>query len=90
MPGASDCGFQSRRRTDCVPGDLVPTPHHLAHTVLSSFDDEPERMVGQKQEVLADAEKQGWLLVFAHGNETRAGYWERGRGDMGYLRPVEI
>lgn len=71
-------------------GDLVPTPHHLAHTVLSSFDDGPERMVGQKQEVLADAERQGWLLVFAHGNETRAGYWERGRGDMGYLRPVEI
>ena len=75
-------------------GDLVPTPHHLAYTVISSFDDAPEQMVEQKRAMLAEAEQQGWLLVFSHGNEIRAGYWERGRGrsrsDLGYLRPVEL
>ena len=70
-------------------GDLVPTPHHLGLTVISSFDYEPEATLGQKQDILSDAEKQGWLLVFPHGHETRAGYLER-RQDMSYLRPVEF
>ena len=70
-------------------GDLVPTPHHLGIAVISSYDYEPEIIADQKQSVLADAEKQGWLMVFAHGNETRAGYLER-RQDMAYLRPVEF
>ena len=70
-------------------GDLVPTPHHLWPTVLSSFDYEPERTMEQKQEILAEAEQRGWLLVFAHGNETRAGYLERSH-DMAYLRPVQF
>ena len=43
----------------------------------------------QKREILDDAEKQGWLLVFSHGHETRAGYLER-RQDTSYLRPVEF
>ena len=70
-------------------GDLVPTPYHLGLTVISSFDYEPETTLDQKREVLADAEKQGWLLVFSHGHETRAGYLER-RHDVSYLRPVEF
>ncbi len=70
-------------------GDLVPTPHHLGLTVISSFDHEPETTLDQKREVLSDAERHGWLLVFSHGHETRAGYLER-RQDMTYLRPVEF
>ena len=70
-------------------GDLAPTPYHLGLTVLSSFDYEPEAAMDQKRDILADAEKQGWLIVFAHGHETRAGYLER-RQDMTYLRPVEL
>lgn len=70
-------------------GDLVPTPHHLGLTVLSSFDYEPEATMLQKRDILSDAEKHGWLLVFSHGHETRAGYLER-RQDMTYLRPVEL
>ena len=70
-------------------GDLVPTPHHLWPAVLSSFDFEPETTMERKREFLADAEKRGWLLVFPHGNETRAGYLER-KQDMAYLRPVQL
>jgi glyoxylase-like metal-dependent hydrolase (beta-lactamase superfamily II) len=70
-------------------GDLVPTPHHLGLTVISSYDYEPETTMDQKRAILDDAEKQGWLLVFSHGHETRAGYLER-RQDTSYLRPVEF
>lgn len=70
-------------------GDLVPTPYHLNSEVITAFDYSPEDTLQQKQEMLTEAEKQGWLLVFAHGHETRAGYYER-RGDTTYLRPVDL
>ena len=52
-------------------GDLVPTPHHLGLTIISSFDYEPETTLDQKRAILAEAERQGHLLVFPHGHETR-------------------
>ena len=70
-------------------GDVVPTPHHLNLVVISAFDSSPEETLAQKRDLLTQAEQQGWLLVFSHGHDTRAGYLER-RGDMGYLRPVEL
>ncbi len=70
-------------------GDLVPTPHHLNLSVISAFDYSPEGTLKQKRELLSDAEKQGWLLVFSHGHDTRAGYLER-RAEMTYLRPVDL
>ncbi len=70
-------------------GDIVPTPHHLNLPVISAFDNSPEVTLERKRELLSEAERQGWLLVFSHGHDTRAGYLER-RGDSGYLRPVEL
>ena len=70
-------------------GDIVPTPHHLNLAVISAFDNSPETTLEQKKDLLSEAERQGWLLVFSHGHDTRAGYLER-RGDVGYLRPVEL
>ena len=70
-------------------GDLVPTPHHLNLPVISAFDCSPEVTLECKRDVLTQAEQQGWLLVFPHGHDTKAGYLER-RGDMTYLRPVEF
>jgi glyoxylase-like metal-dependent hydrolase (beta-lactamase superfamily II) len=70
-------------------GDLVPTPHHLNLPVISAFDFSPEGTLAQKKVLLSEAEKQGWLLVFSHGHDTKAGYLER-RAEMTYLRPVEM
>ena len=70
-------------------GDLVPTHYHLNSEVISAFDRSPQDTFDQKQEVLADAERQGWLIVFSHGHKAKAGYLER-RGDINYLRPVEF
>jgi len=70
-------------------GDIVPTPHHLNLVAISAFDSSPEVTLEAKRDLLNQAEKQGWLLVFPHGHEIKAGYLER-RGEMGYLRPVEL
>ena len=70
-------------------GDIVPTHHHLNLGVISAFDNSPETTLECKKDLLCQAEKQGWLLVFSHGNDAKAGYLER-RGGTTYLRPVEL
>jgi len=70
-------------------GDIVPTPHHLKMVAISAFDSSPEKTLEQKRDLLKQAEQQGWLLVFSHGHDIKAGYLER-RGEMGYLRPVDL
>lgn len=70
-------------------GDIVPTAHHLNLGVISAFDNSPETTLEQKKDVLTQAERQGWLLVFYHGHDTKAGYLER-RGGTTYLRPVDL
>ncbi len=70
-------------------GDIIPTHHHLNLPVISAFDYSPENTLERKREILADAERQGWLIVFSHGHDTKAGYLDR-RGNTTYLRPVEL
>ena len=70
-------------------GDLVPTFYHLELTAIPAFDLNPDTTYAQKQEVLARAEREGWLVVFSHGHGTRAGYLENRRGKT-YLKPVEL
>lgn len=70
-------------------GDIIPTHHHLNLPVISAFDYSPENTLERKREILADAERQGWLIVFSHGHETKAGYLDR-RGNTTYLRPVDL
>jgi glyoxylase-like metal-dependent hydrolase (beta-lactamase superfamily II) len=75
-------------RIACM-GDLVPTSHHLALTCISSLDRAPERTLAKKRELEDLAEREGWLLVFYHGYECRAGYLERLNGER-HLRLTEL
>ncbi len=70
-------------------GDLVPTAFHLDLAAISAFDQYPEETLEMKREYLGQAQKDGWLLVFSHGHDQKAGYLERRNGDT-YLRPVEL
>ena len=70
-------------------GDLVPTPHHLDLAAISALDQFPEETLERKREFLQEAEKGGWLLIFSHGHQQRAGYLERRNGST-YLRPVDL
>ena len=69
-------------------GDLIPTPYHLDQGTVSAFDHSPEDTLEMKREILSRAEKEGWLLIFAHGNDQRAGYIETRRGTR-FLRPID-
>ncbi|MDA1337150.1 MAG: MBL fold metallo-hydrolase [bacterium] len=70
-------------------GDIVPTSHHLNLVAISAFDSSPNVTLEAKRDLLTEAERKGWLLVFSHGHDIKAGYLER-RGDMGYLKPVNL
>ena len=70
-------------------GDLVPTPYHLDLAAISAFDQFPENTLESKRDFLGQAEKGGWLLIFSHGHDQKAGYLERRNGST-YLKPVEL
>ena len=70
-------------------GDLVPTPYHLDLAAISAFDQYPEQTLEVKRDFLAQAASCGWLLIFSHGRDHKAGYLQRRNGDT-YLRPVEL
>ncbi|MBI4340310.1 MAG: MBL fold metallo-hydrolase [Chloroflexi bacterium] len=70
-------------------GDLVPTYHHLNVGCIASTDTYPEDTLAIKKDLVAEAEGGGWLMVFCHGVETRAGYLEKRKGRINF-RPVEF
>jgi glyoxylase-like metal-dependent hydrolase (beta-lactamase superfamily II) len=70
-------------------GDLVPTPYHLQLACISAADRQPEETLQTKREVLSEAVREGWLLVFSHGVTDRAGYLENRSGHL-YLRPITL
>ena len=70
-------------------GDLVPTASHVTLSYITAFDKRPDATLEQKREYLSYIEKGGWLMVFAHGYEHRAGYLERWGGTLN-LRPVAV
>jgi glyoxylase-like metal-dependent hydrolase (beta-lactamase superfamily II) len=70
-------------------GDILPTPYHLELTCISALDRLPEGSLEQKRELMDRAEREGWLIIFYHGYEQRAGYLERINGTR-FLRPVEL
>ena len=70
-------------------GDLLPTASHLPLPYATAWDLYPLEGLDGKREVLSQAEKEGWLLLFGHGHPGQAGYLER-QGDRLSLRPVEL
>lgn len=58
-------------------GDLVPTASHVNLSYITAFDKRPDTTLEQKREYLSLVEREGWLVVFPHGYEHRAGYLER-------------
>lgn len=70
-------------------GDLVPTAHHLDPASIPALDQYPEETLEMKREFLTRAKKEGWLLIFPHGIDRKAGYLEGYNGGT-CLRPVEL
>ncbi|MEE9199019.1 MAG: MBL fold metallo-hydrolase [Dehalococcoidia bacterium] len=70
-------------------GDLIATSHHLPLPYITAFDIYPLDTLQKKKEILAQAEKEGWLLIFSHDNAKVAGYLERRNGHL-YLRDARV
>ncbi|MBI2847198.1 MAG: MBL fold metallo-hydrolase [Chloroflexi bacterium] len=69
--------------------DFIPTHHHLNLPYISAFDLYPMSTLEEKKRFLDHAEKDGWLLIFGHDTEEKAGYVEK-RGDRLHLKVVEV
>ena len=61
-------------------GELIPTPYHLPLASIAAFDQSPNDTLAKKRELLQMAIDGGWLLVFGHAHEQRAGYVEQRNG----------
>ncbi len=72
-----------------VLGDLAPTPYHLQLACIAASDRQPEETLEVKRKVLSEAVQDGWLLVFSHGMNEKAGYLQD-RGGKLRLRPVAL
>lgn len=62
--------------------DLVPTPYHLPLANIGAFDQAPDSTLSEKRSIIGDAIDKGWLLIFGHALEQRAGYIEQRNGRM--------
>lgn len=60
--------------------DLIPTAYHLPLGCIGSFDQSPNETLSGKRELMDMAVNGGWLLVFGHASEPRAGYMEQRNG----------
>ena len=69
--------------------DLIPTPYHLPLPYIPALDEQPNNTLAQKRELLKMAVDGGWLVIFGHGYEHRAGYVQQRNGHA-QLQPVEI
>ena len=70
-------------------GDLIPTPYHLPLRYIPAADERPNDTLDQKREILDMAVDGGWMLIFGHGHECKAGY-VRERNGVTQLIPVEF
>ncbi len=70
-------------------GDLIPTSYHVPLPYITAFDLAPEETLKEKKRFLEHAQKEGWLVIFGHGLEQRAGYIESMNGKI-QLRLVDL
>jgi glyoxylase-like metal-dependent hydrolase (beta-lactamase superfamily II) len=77
-------------RKACFLGDLIPTMHHLPLPYTQGFDLYPIEVLDRKRELLAQATKEQWLILFDHEREHPAGYLETGLDGRPRLRPVTL
>ena len=80
-PSAFSSAIQVKMGADRVllPSDLCPTLWHMNISTISSYDDNPETTFTEKDDLISSAIKEGYCMVFAHGNKPKAGWQEEWR-----------
>ena len=77
------------RRKAAFLGDLITTSHHLPLPYIAAYDLYPLETLERKRELLEQAEREGWVLIFGHDANRVAGYPERRNGKL-YLREARV
>jgi glyoxylase-like metal-dependent hydrolase (beta-lactamase superfamily II) len=67
----------SEGETACFLADLVPTSAHLPLPWIMGYDVEPLVTLESKRSLLAEARREGWLLIFEHDPVTAWGRLSR-------------
>ena len=79
--------LRDRGETMAFIADLVPTTAHLPLPWIMGYDLEPLRTLESKRAFLAEAEREGWRIVFEHDPATAVGTLVREGKDV-VLRDV--
>jgi glyoxylase-like metal-dependent hydrolase (beta-lactamase superfamily II) len=78
VPHHQSVVVRSAGEVACFLGDVVPTAHHLPLPWIMGYDVEPLVTLETKRWLLAEAEREQWLMIFEHDAETA---WGRVRND---------
>ncbi len=62
-----------RDRQYLIPGDLIPTHHHLNIHYMTSFDENTRQNIQTKKNLLAKAATRSTVVFFYHGTSCKAG-----------------
>jgi glyoxylase-like metal-dependent hydrolase (beta-lactamase superfamily II) len=65
-------------------GDLIPTPEHIPVHYHMAYDLEPLTLMAKKRDVLEQAARDGWLLLFDHDPRARVGRVEVDAGRFSF------
>ena len=76
------------QRVACL-GDVLPTAHHLPLPYITAWDMYPLDTLARKSQILDQAVKESWLLIFGHGDGLKAGTPVRRDGKL-IIEPKEL
>ena len=77
---------ESRGEVAFYFGDLVPTSAHIDPPWVMAYDLYPQETVAWKEEILARASQENWLVMFEHDANLP---WGRIRREGGRFRVVQ-
>lgn len=68
-------------------GDLCPTVYHISPSIIPAFDDNPEATFSERTHWITLAMKEGYKVIFGHGNKIKAAWLENTKRGLA-IRPA--
>lgn len=81
---------ESNGQTAVFNGDLIPTASHLPVPYVMAYDLYPQQTMEVKGPFLEEAHEGGYLMVFEHGPEVKAGHLHKGERGRMALEPFDM
>lgn len=78
----------SKGRTGVYLADIIPTVSHLKYPFIMGYDLFPLETLKAKKEIIEEAAREGWLLIFEHDPKERMGHVAISEGGP-VFKPIE-